>query len=414
MIPFLFDRGQVYRAVEIRNIGYGTLDECIRCEVTEEINGVYECEFDYPITGQYFPRLVSGGYCIAVIHDHLDRIQLFDIYRYEAHIEGIVTFYASHVSYRLANSIGGFENGAFYTEDLTTALQYCIGGNIQKPWGSFLIAGNYSGISTIDPFYFPERWNAREMLLGSNLGTVMYYGTDLHDVKSVRERFGGEFRFNNFDIYYYDKRGSNNGVQIIYGKNLSGIDRECDRGSLVSRVYPIWKDTNGVCYAFPGQTSSQLTIDKFNWTVADDPVNIHYFMPMTDENGTQLEFRVPDIRSAIYDISGIFETLPTNAQARQAALDYMSKNSTWKPVDNITIDFIDLFDSPEYASIKNLESCSLGDFVSVYYAELGVVVENVEIVSATFDVLAERFKQMQLNSMRSTLAEIIIDSMGGK
>lgn len=417
MKPILFDRGQFYFGSVVHSSGYGLLDECIRCEVTEEINGIYECSFDYPMTGQHFSRLVSGGYCIAIIHDHNGDLQLFDIYRYEANIEGIVTFYASHVSYRLVNQICGRLNPIYSYEDvLYWAIRYCVDGYlIDGAQGTFRFVGDPTELSEqISPFYYPERWNVREMLFGSDLGTVMYYGTDEHEVQSVLQRFGGEFVFNNFDINYHKKRGKNNGVQIIYGKNLTAIDRNYDSGSIVSRVYPIWRDGNGVVFTYPSQTSPNFTIHKYDWLMADDPLSINYFIPMTNENNVPLEFRVPDIRSAIYDMTELFESQPSDAQARQAALNYMSKNSTWRPDDSISVDFIDLYASPDYANIKDLEKCALGDYVSVYYAELGVVVEDVEIVSATFDVIAERFTQMELNSMRSTLAEVIIDAVGGK
>ena len=86
----------------------------------------------------------------------------------------------------------------------------------------------------------------------------------------------------------------------------------------------------------------------------------------------------------------------------------MSKNSTWRPNDNITVQFADLYASPDYENIKALEKCAVGDLVSVYYADLGIVAEGVEIMSGTYDVLAEQFISMELNTIRTTLAQLII------
>ena len=109
----------------------------------------------------------------------------------------------------------------------------------------------------------------------------------------------------------------------------------------------------------------------------------------------------------------MFETEPTVNQLTKAAQDYMSKNSTWRAVDNITVEFVDLYGTSEYEDIKDLEKCSLGDFVSIYYPELGIVSEGVEIMSTTYDVLSERYTKMELNTIRTTLAQTIIDYIGG-
>ena len=47
MIPILYD----YAERKFTTNGIGRLSDCISCTVTEERNGIYECEFKYPITG---------------------------------------------------------------------------------------------------------------------------------------------------------------------------------------------------------------------------------------------------------------------------------------------------------------------------------------------------------------------------
>ena len=119
------------------------------------------------------------------------------------------------------------------------------------------------------------------------------------------------------------------------------------------------------------------------------------------------------LQAAAIDFSDKFETQPTAAELQQAAADYMRKNSSWRYDDNITIDFVDLYRAPEYADIRELEKCGVGDYVSVIYTNLGVVSNGVEIVSATYDTLAERYTQMQLGTIRTTLAQAIIQTIGG-
>ena len=91
----------------------------------------------------------------------------------------------------------------------------------------------------------------------------------------------------------------------------------------------------------------------------------------------------------------------------------MIKNSTWRANDNITVEFLDLYGTPEYSGIEGLSNCLCGDYVSILYPQLGIASDGVEIMSLTYDVLAERVTEMQLNSIRTTLAQVIIDSIGG-
>ena len=65
MIPIL------YRADELFFLsnGLGRLTECSECTVTEERNGIFECEFKYPITGRFYDTMINDGGIVAVIHD---------------------------------------------------------------------------------------------------------------------------------------------------------------------------------------------------------------------------------------------------------------------------------------------------------------------------------------------------------
>lgn len=99
MIPILYRIDEV----AFTSNGIGRLTDCESCIVTEERNGIFECEFTYPITGRYYMEMINNGGIISVIHDDNKDLQLFDIYAHTDPIDGLVTFNAHHVSYRLAN-----------------------------------------------------------------------------------------------------------------------------------------------------------------------------------------------------------------------------------------------------------------------------------------------------------------------
>ena len=128
-----------------------------------------------------------------------------------------------------------------------------------------------------------------------------------------------------------------------------------------------------------------------------------------------LYFQPAVIKAKVLDLRDQFQALPTKAQLDEIALEYMRKNSTWRANDNITVDFLDLYGTPEYEGMEGLSNCLCGDYVSILYPQLGIISDGIEIMQLTYDVLAERVTQMQLGTIRTTLAQVILDSIqGGK
>ena len=95
MYPILFEKNET----SFSSNGLGRLRDCISCVVTEERNGIYECDFEYPVDGARYEDIICGR-IIGVTHDDSDDLQPFDIVSYTKPIDGIVTFHAVHISYR--------------------------------------------------------------------------------------------------------------------------------------------------------------------------------------------------------------------------------------------------------------------------------------------------------------------------
>lgn len=396
MRPILYDRYSQHSVV-------GVLEDCISCTVTQEINGIFECEFQYPMIGPYYQYMMQIGGMVEVMAQRWESNQYFDIYKYSAPINGIVTFYASHVSYRLSNIVveGGWTatdpNQAFAEigNHLKTNSEFTLRAG--APWDGD--AGEMSPVAYS---------NVRSLLLNREQGA-----------QSMLSAWEIEFEFDNFDVFYHKKLGYKRGFEIRFGKNMTSFLREKDSSSIVSRIFPYWKDQDGNIVTASSVTSSKFEVGQSPWTYpytyinpSGPPVPTFFDLPIKS-SGEQIYFRPPQIIAAAMDFSDQFQAAPTQSQLRAAARRYMSQNSTWRANDNITVEFLDLYNAPEYEDIKDLEECALGDFVNVIYTELGVEAKDVEIVSTTFDALDERYTQMQLNTIRTTLAQTIIDYIGG-
>ena len=88
MIPILYSSSETNFTAN----GIGWLSDCSNCIATEALNGVYECEFSYPITGRLYSEIFPDR-IIKAKPSETSNPQLFKIYRSTKPINGIVKFY---------------------------------------------------------------------------------------------------------------------------------------------------------------------------------------------------------------------------------------------------------------------------------------------------------------------------------
>ena len=98
--PRLFDDGQYSMDQYQNNLGLGTLIDATSCKVTEGLNGEYELELTYPLTGELFSQLQPGRIIVAKPYRNAATVQPFEIYDDSRAIGGQVKFHAQHISYR--------------------------------------------------------------------------------------------------------------------------------------------------------------------------------------------------------------------------------------------------------------------------------------------------------------------------
>ena len=377
MIPILFDT----HAKTYTTNGIGRLYDCISCIVTEERNGVYECKFEYPITGKWYKYLRERGGTVVCIHDDQKDVQPFDIYAYTAPIDGVVTFYAHHISYRL-NRITVAPFTATSVADAFSQLR--SKSNESNPF-TFWTDKTASGDFKLD---HPE---SIRPLLGGQRGSILdTYGK-------------GDYKFDNFYVRLYANRGVDSGVTIRYGKNLADMTVEYDKSEIYNTIRPYWKGTDGTVVIGNAVSILQTLTDP--WT--DENGN-----QITDENGTEIEFNYSaDKITVSKDFSAEFEEQPTATQLQDKAAAFLEANQPWIPKQNITVDFVQLWQTTEYADVAALQRVGLCDRVSIYYPDLGVTAENQKVIRVVYNVLTERFDEMELGEPRTTLADDIRSSI---
>lgn len=162
MTPILYEANET----NFTSNGLGRLRDVTRCECVEERNGIYEVEFDYPVTGAHYSEIIPGR-IVAVTHDESGQVEPFDIYAYSRPINGVVTFRAQHISYRLRGSVVTGRN----ITTLVMALSLCENAtpDMNFDYGSEFDSSGYVAAANGIPRSVRE-------LLGGVEGSMYIYG----------------------------------------------------------------------------------------------------------------------------------------------------------------------------------------------------------------------------------------------
>lgn len=358
MIPILYDKTETAFATN----GLGRLRDCTRCIVTEERNGIYECEFEYPIGGAHYDEIIPGR-IVGVEHDQSTDIQPFEIYAYSKPIDGVVTFKCFHISYKQSKMTVTNGAGVNSLADAFTMLSGAVPSNPFTYWTD-IASTNFMGGALGAP-------KTVRQLLGGVEGSVL-------------DTYGGEYEWDKWTVKLWSQRGQVRDYTIRYGLNMLSYQDDSDYSNTYNAVIPFWKgqDTEGNEIVIKGTmvSSGQAVYDE---TTACIPL----------------------------DLTDKFEAQPTAADVEAMATSYLNDHTPAIPSQTIKVDFIRLQDSEEYQFYSSLQDCNLCDSVRVVFPRYGVD-GYFKIVKTVYDVLLERYTEMELGTLSTSLADAIGSSAG--
>lgn len=348
MIPILFEATETSFATN----GIARLRDMISCVVTEERNGVFECDFEYPIDGAHFEDIIPGR-IIGVTHDESGDLQPFDIVSYSKPINGVASFHAVHISYRqsfLTVTGSGISSLADALDLLTRAT----------PTNPF----TYDTDITSTAYFAGANGTPKTVreLLGGSEGSIL-------------DSYGGEYEFDKFSVKLKANRGQIRDFVIRYGVNMTEYTDDADYFGAFNSCVPYWSG-GGETPVIGSRVDSGLT------------------------SYAGRDLCVP------LDLSDKFENAPTTAQLEAEALSYMLRNQTHLPQQNIKVDFLRLQDYSGYEGFENLLQCNLCDTISVVFPKYGMT-GAFKIVRTEFDVLESRYIEMELGALQTSLSEAL-------
>lgn len=370
MIPVLFPSTET----SFTTFGIGALSDAISCEVEEERNGRYELTMQYPLTGIHYDEIGLRSLILAK-PNYLDDPQPFRVYKIDKPINGVVTFYARHWSYDLSD---------IPVQPFTAAgIQSAMNGLISNAMYD-ISAWNFTTSRTTPSSFKVDEPSSVRSWFGGKEGSLL-------------DIYGGEWHYTGRTCSLENSRGSDRGVAIRYGVNLTDLKQEENCSEVYTGVLPFWKDMDGNLV----QGTIQNVSGTFDFT-----------------------------KILVLDCSEDYEEAPTSAQLNAKAVAYIDNNNVGVPKVNLTLNFatlrgntINAFLANEAAELLSNEAgkvllaygwqgmpetrVDLCDTVTVYFEKLGVIA-TAKCIRVRWNTLLDRYEEVELGDSKSELTEAII------
>lgn len=357
----------IYSSVEtdFENNGLAILDTCIKAEVSEELNGIYDITLEYPLFGNTkWQYLIEDN----IIKAPTPRgTQLFRIVTKNKTMSSIEV-YARHIFYDLLYN---------FLEDVRpTSLNGA--GSLQWILSHTQYTHRFKGYSDIlntGTAYYVRK-NPVESILGS-------------DDNAYLKVWGGEVLRDNFDIHINGTIGEDRGYTIAWGKNLQGINDKTDYSNVITKVMPVGRDVNDNPLLLP---------EKY----IDSPLINNYAMPHIKD------FDFLNIKVIANPQEG--ETAVTQDQVyeqlRQQGKLLFSEQNIDKPVLDAEIDFVELSKTEEYKDYSILQQIYLGDTVTCKHEKIGINLK-AKVVKYIWDAIREKYINITLADAEANNAESV-------
>lgn len=341
-------------ATDFSALGIGVLNEAIDCTVTQELGstGVYDLTMQILKDDPLF-EFIAIGNIIGVLPNMTDEPQGFVIEEISKPINNLVTVYATHIAQHRARLIPVSPINATNLQDALTK----IASNSLETNPFSLHSARTSNVD-----YITETPRSFRSILGGEEGSLL-------------DIYGGEYIFNNFDIELVNRRGRDNGINVVYGQNMTSFDREEEFSfdTSVTGILPYWYSDDDGLVQGSIQYSDYVDYFKYHKTIAKD---------YTDE----------------------FENKPTASDLNTKAAADVQKLGF--PSVNMKIAFNQFEDHIQ----GNVQIMQLGDTVTVINPNYNVNTTS-RIVSMTFNVLSEQYDEIQIGVIEESLNEAIANAV---
>lgn len=335
------------------NNGLGFLTDTISAIVHDELNGNYELKLEYVLNGHLSEYLEKENIIKCKVAD--GTYQLFRITNVEKTFKTI-KIVARHIFYDLLNNF----LADVYPQNL----------NAQNFLAHLLSHTNYATSFTA----FSDITNLKSARY-VRLNPVQAIMGDIDN--SMLNIFGGELKRDNFTINYMSRIGQNNGVKLLIGKNITGINISIDITEMATRVMPVGYD---------GLLLPELYVDSLLINNYPSPKVI------------KMEFN--DVKYDPNDESAYHTLDEAYAELRKLVNEQYSLGLD-KPKINISVNWIELSKTEEYKQYSSLETVRLGDTIT---AEILGMNYETRCIAIDYNVLKDMITNFEIGTFKSSIA----------
>ncbi|EOV3185367.1 phage tail spike protein [Enterococcus faecalis] len=338
LIPVIFKPGEK----DFTTNGLGRLIDATRCEITEEANGKYELEMDYPAISR-FSDYFENGYQIKAKPNDLEEYHIFEIKQtFKDTFTNSIVIYAQSRTYKLGN-----RQVRLVTVDNRNGAEAMrlIEQNMDEPCDIKL----YSDINTASSTVFEAR-NVLNCIAGEQ-GSLLQY-------------WGGEIKREPFKLSLLRRRGRDNVGTVRYGKDLKGLTIKFDWQSIVTKVLPfaeLQSGADGTSQRIYGDAVKSEYINKYPDVYAQ-------YVQFTEDQG------VKDLSSLNKVAGKYFTTLYPGSD---------------KPKVSIELEIEKLTDSEEAKEFAKMRNYNLFDTFTVYHKFYDIDIQT-KVTGIVYDALAEK------------------------
>lgn len=284
--------------------------------------------------------------------------QIFRIYSVEKNIDS-VTVSARHISYDLLYNLTTYKNEAAVSckDALAGIMNGCVAAHEFEAYTN--LEDTRAGLDW-------TRVNPINALLDPETGLTARYSAAL-----VRD---------NWALYVLHDPGLNRGVTVEYAKNMIGLTCTENAENVVTRIIPIGETKKG----------EDLLLEGTAWV--DSPHINDYPVPHIQE------LKCENCKVGTDGVTTAIARARMREQA-QAVFD----NGGDLPEIDMSVEFVTLGDTAEYAQYKDLDRLFLWDYVIIRHKKLDLDV-TARVAAIKWDCILGRMVSMEIGKVGKTLA----------
>ncbi|WP_415606442.1 phage tail spike protein [Liquorilactobacillus hordei] len=382
-VPVLYEAN----ATDFFNKGLGTLPDALTAVVTEERNGEFIFEMTYPADGAR-ADLLENNRIIKVDAGHALTDQRFVIKKVTPQMteEGkiYIDVYAEHISY--------------ITNDLALKPSVTVNGSANdamQQWQKAIVGSNGivadSDISTNNSttWTIDKVQNAR-LALGGVDGSIL-------DV------WGGEYLFDNLHISLKKQRGSYANTLLAYGRNITSFQQEENIESTYTSIYPY-----ATLSSANGDTSSLYSLDEYfvDSQYVDNYPNRKILPVDFSSSFESVKVGTKPSDASDSDTTVYMAVAEVQSHLKDLAQQYITNNDVGIPTVSISVSFVDLSRTSNYADVAPLEQLDLCDIVPIRFTKLGIDT-TAKVTHVEWNVLTDSYEKIELGSITPTLGQTL-------